>query len=158
MNKGRSMKQEKQIINIEGLTCSACVRTVEKAVGSLEGIEKASVNFATEKLTVSFDPDRLSMDGIIQGINKAGYSASMPGEEEANREQELHRQLKNLIMALGFAIPLVFIAMAEMIGIPLPSVISPGTNPGSFALIQLILVLPILFSGAHFYGNGYPAL
>ncbi len=152
------MKLSKQTLSIEGMTCSACVRTIENAVGSLEGVEKASVNFATEKLTISYDADKLSLDGIINGVDKAGYSAVLPGDNDLSKDKELQSQKRKLLLALGFAIPLVFIAMAEMVGISLPAFISPGQNPLNFALVQLVMVVPIIISGFHFYLNGFPAL
>ncbi len=60
---------------INGMTCAACVRAVEKAVGKLEGIDKVNVNIATEKMTVSYDEDKINQEDIIEGVNKAGYEA-----------------------------------------------------------------------------------
>ncbi|HEL9634376.1 TPA: copper-translocating P-type ATPase [Streptococcus suis] len=64
---------QKENIRIAGMTCASCAMTVEKAVGKLEGVEEASVNLATEKLSVSFDENVLSLSDIGQAVEKAGY-------------------------------------------------------------------------------------
>lgn len=59
--------------SIEGMTCASCAMTVEKAVGKLAGVEEASVNLATEKLSVSYDENLLGLEDIRQAVDKAGY-------------------------------------------------------------------------------------
>lgn len=81
-----------------------------------------------------------------------------PGLDEAKKEKERKQEYFRLVISIGFAIPLVFVAMAEMVGISLPSFISPRHNPGTFALTQLMLTLPIILAGFHFYTRGFPAL
>ncbi|WP_153048099.1 heavy-metal-associated domain-containing protein, partial [Streptococcus suis] len=64
---------QKESVRIAGMTCASCAMTVEKAVGKLTGVEEASVNLATEKLSVSFDENLLSLSDIGQAVEKAGY-------------------------------------------------------------------------------------
>ncbi|HEL2055762.1 TPA: heavy metal translocating P-type ATPase [Streptococcus suis] len=64
---------QKESISVSGMTCASCALTVEKAVGKLTGVEEASVNLATEKLSVSFDENLLSLSDIGQAVEKAGY-------------------------------------------------------------------------------------
>ncbi len=60
---------------IEGMTCAACVRAVERAINKIDGIEEVSVNLATEKMVVKYDEGKVSEDQIAQTVNKAGYKA-----------------------------------------------------------------------------------
>ena len=60
---------------IEGMTCAACVRAVERAVNKLEGIQEVGVNLATEKMVVKYDEEMISKEQIIQTVKKAGYEA-----------------------------------------------------------------------------------
>ncbi|HFI0057747.1 TPA: heavy metal translocating P-type ATPase [Streptococcus suis] len=64
---------QKESISVSGMTCASCAMTVEKAVGKLTGVEEASVNLATEKLSVSFDENVLSLSDIGHAVEKAGY-------------------------------------------------------------------------------------
>ncbi len=158
------MKNEVQTLNVRGMTCAACVRSVERAVDKHPGITEASVNLTTEKLRVSFDPDQVTLEHIIQSVSKAGFTAEAPSgradaEDTETRRQveELRDQRIRLYVSLVFAVPLFLIAMSEMVGFSLPSIISSGSNPGRFALLQLLLVIPILMAGSHFYTRGFSA-
>ncbi len=158
------MKMETRQFKIDGMTCAACVRRVENAIRDVSGVESASVNLATEKAQVTYEPGGTEEADIIHAVASAGYGLSpvddtrSPNEEEQKKEKERKQEYARLIISIGFAVPLVFVAMAEMVGIPLPSVISPAHRPGAFALTQLMLTLPIILAGFHFYTRGFPAL
>jgi len=147
---------------VEGMTCASCVKRVEDVIIDLDGVSAATVNLATEKVQVSYAPDVTKESQIIEAVAKAGYTLSIiDGEstvdlDEKKKQKELKKQLTQLITSIVFAIPLVLIAMLEMIGIPLPSFISPDHSPGVFALVQFFLIIPIVIAGSHFYTKGYP--
>lgn len=149
---------------VAGMTCAACVKRVEDAILSIEGVERAAVNLATEKVRIAYLPGSVTESDIIHAVGKAGYALSraddnkLPGLDEEKKAAELKGQYTRLIISLIFVIPLVFIAMAEMVGIPLPDFISPMHSPKTFALTQLLLTLPIVIAGFHFYTNGFPSL
>ena len=143
-----------QLFNIKGMTCGACVRHVENAAKKVPGVKDASVNFATEKLKISYQPDEFKIEDLTAAIKKAGYE----GSPENKKNIELKQQYSSLVVSIGFAIPLVLIAMLEMVGIPLPDFISPMHSPKTFAVSQLFLTIPIIFCGLHFYVKGFPAL
>jgi len=148
---------------VVGMTCAACVRRVERALTDLPGVKSAVVNLATEKATVTWESDRIGPDDIAAAVKTAGYDLMDPEDETESletkrRDDQLRRQFRSLLLALGFAVPLVVIAMAEMVGLPLPAAISHHHHPLRFALIQLLLVLPILAAGFHFFLKGFPAL
>jgi len=156
------MSVETIILDVEGMTCASCVKRVEDAIKKLAGIETATVNLATEKVQISYLPEKLKESQIMESVAKAGYTLSKVAEgesvdlDEEKKQKDLKRQYIRLIVSILFAIPLVFIAMAEMVGISLPTIISPEHHPGTFALLQLILVIPIVIAGLHFYTKGYP--
>ncbi len=158
------MNIETKQFKIEGMTCAACVRRVENAIKDVSGVTSASVNLATEKAQVTYEPGGTEETDIIGAVKSAGYGMSAVDENTGQDEDELKKEKARkqeylrLIISIGFAIPLVFVAMAEMVGIPLPLFISPGQSPGTFALVQLMLTLPIVMAGFHFYTRGFPAL
>ena len=158
------MSKQKEYI-IEGMSCASCAMTIENAVSKIPGVDKASVNLATEIMTVEAT-DNVTPEDIAKVVDGVGYSARPRGKsveeelEEKNEKKEAHlREMKrNLTISAIFAVPLLFIAMADMVGIPMPAFLSPMQSPVSYALIQLALVLPIIWLGRHFFVDGFKAL
>ena len=158
------MSKQKEYI-IEGMSCASCAMTIENAVSKIPGVDKASVNLATEIMTVEAN-DSVTPEDIAKVVDGVGYSARPRGKsveeelEEKNEKKEAHlREMKrNLTVSAIFAVPLLFIAMADMVGIPMPAFLSPMQSPVSYALIQLALVLPIIWLGRRFFVDGFKAL
>ena len=158
------MSKQKEYI-IEGMSCASCAMTIENAVSKIPGVHKASVNLATEIMTVEAN-DSVTPEDIAKVVDGVGYSARPRGKsveeelEEKNEKKEAHlREMKrNLTISAIFTVPLLFIAMADMVGIPMPAFLSPMQSPVSYALIQLALVLPILWVGRRFFVDGFKAL
>ena len=158
------MSKQKEYI-IEGMSCASCAMTIENAVSKIPGVDKASVNLATEIMTVEAN-DSVTPEAIAKVVDGVGYSARPRGKsveeelEEKNEKKEAHlREMKrNLTISAIFTVPLLFIAMADMVGIPMPAFLSPMKSPVSYALIQLALVLPILWLGRRFFVDGFKAL
>ncbi len=154
-------------IPIGGMTCAACARRVEKAVGKLEGVESSSVNFATEKATIAYDPRKVRLSAIKAAIEKAGYQALEVNKADAADEDRIRKQkeIKTLwtkfITSAVFSLPLLYIAMAPMISfirLPFPSAIEPMNYPLTYALIELALTAPVIGVGYKFYTIGFKAL
>ena len=158
------MNKQKEYI-IEGMSCASCAMTIENAVSKIPGVAKASVNLATEIMTVEAN-DSVTPEDIAKVVDGVGYGARPRGKsveeelEEKNEKKEAHlREMKrNLTISAIFTVPLLFIAMADMVGIPMPAFLSPMQSPVSYALIQLALVLPILWVGRRFFVDGFKAL
>lgn len=158
------MSKQKEYI-IEGMSCASCAMTIENAVSKIPGVAKASVNLATEIMTVEAN-DNVTPEDIAKVVDGVGYSARPRGKsveeelEEKNEKKEAHlREMKrNLTISAIFTVPLLFIAMADMVGIPMPAFLSPMQSPVSYALIQLALVLPIIWLGRRFFVDGFKAL
>lgn len=156
---------EKIKLAIKGMHCASCSSRIEKVVSGLEGVESASVNLANQLGTVHYDPGKISLGFIEETITGLGFEARTVSDQEnriRKQQQETAKLLtvmkKRLVWTLGLAFLLLFVSMGEMVGLPLPEIISPGNFPLRFALLQFILVLPVIWLGRHFYLNGIPNL
>jgi len=109
---------------VSGMTCASCVRRVERSLSRLEGVSLASVNLATERAAVSYDPERVGLDELIRAVEGAGYGADVvPAEQEIaatadedtrRREREIARLRRDLIGAAVFTIPTAALNMFAM--------------------------------------------
>lgn len=149
--------------NITGMTCASCASSVEKAVSKLGGVQSAVVNLATEVLTVT--TLTTEPNAIIKAVENAGYRAKAVtnkvgaiDSDKLRKDKEIKTLWIKFIVSLVFAVPLLFIAMAPMIKIPLPKFISPNHNPLVYALVQLALTIPIIIAGYRFYTVGIKAI
>jgi len=153
-----------ETLKIQGMTCAACVRAVERAVGKVEGVAQVAVNFATEKAQVTFEADAVRISDIKQAVKDAGYQAL---SEEAGGDADAHQKAKEkevkvlwtkfLVSAL-FAGPLLYLAMGGMLGLPLPGFLNPMQYPFQYALLEILLVVPVVAAGWRFYTVGYKAI
>ena len=162
---GYKVREEKNtrevIIPIEGMTCASCSRAVERALGKLDGVETASVNLATERAMVVYDPGVARLSQIREAIIKAGYKPlEIETENQADvnrqrREKEISTMWTKFIISLIFTVPLFYIAMGHMVGLPVPKFMDPELNPLNFALAQMVLTIPSIIAGYKFYTVGF---
>ena len=153
---------EKKEYKLSGMTCAACAMTVEMAVKDLETVEDVSVNLATERLSLlpkaGFDSQQ-----VLAAVAEAGYQAEEKGkdrpsdvsEEAAMKAKELKRKKQELLILLVTALPLLYISMGSMVGLPLPSFLDHMAYPLVFVLSQLLLTLPAVWIGRGFYQRGF---
>lgn len=152
------------LIPIAGMTCAACVRAVERAIGKLDGIQEVNVNIATEKAKVVYDSTKTRLSQIKDAISKAGYKAleietkDQVDHEKERREKEVKTLWTKFLISAVFTLPLFYIAMGHMLKLPLPGFIMPEMYPLRFGLIQLILVIPSVIAGYKFYSIGFSRL
>ena len=141
---------------IEGMTCSACANRVERVTKKLDGVENSSVNFATENLTVNINEDIIGYSNIKEAVDKAGYKLIKEEEKDSGKSKidESKLLLIRFIVSACFSIPLLIITMGHMVGMPLPNIIDPMNNSLNFAIIQIILTLPVMIIGYKFYKVG----
>ncbi|MCI7804863.1 MAG: heavy metal translocating P-type ATPase [Oscillospiraceae bacterium] len=137
---------------ITGMTCSACAARIERAMKKLDGVDEAAVNFAAEKLYVTYNEENVSEDSIVSAIKKAGYDIAAPDAKPEKTPAQL--LFRRFVISLCFCVPLLVISMGHMVGLPLPKVIDPMESPLNFALIQLILTVPVMLTGIKFYITG----
>ncbi len=153
--------QKELSIKIGGMSCAACAARVEKALCGLDGVENASVNFANNSAYVCYDPSAVSFESMKAAVEKAGYTALDAEAGEQEEKQGFGKRWLKFIIAAVFCVPLLYAAMAPMIpGLSnaLPSFIDPSLHPMRYAVIQLILVIPIIAVGNKFYRVGFKAL
>jgi Cu+-exporting ATPase len=159
-------KETRLTLAITGMTCASCAARIEKVVGGMPGVRTMQVNLATESATVVFDPELAGQRQIREAIERLGFKAQAAGPASGSdfeRQQEeavlrLAAMAKRLYPAFSFAVLLLLLSMGEMAGLPLPLFLAPHHAPFSFALVQFLLVLPIMWSGRNFYLLGFPAL
>ena len=166
-------------LTICGMHCAACSTRVERAVKNLNGVKKASVNLATEKLLVEFD-DPLTLAMIKETVVNTGYevlepkrtntTSSADEDREPSIEAFSERKQKEIntwkikaIIALVFALPLFYITMTPMLSfkwLPFWTFIHHTMKnfPLTFAIWQIVLVIPIIIAGYKFYTVGFMAL
>lgn len=137
---------------ITGMTCSACAARVERAMKKLDGVNEAAVNFAAEKLYITYNEENLSEDSIVSAIKKAGYDIAAPDAKPEKTPSQL--LFRRFVISLCFCVPLLIISMGHMVGLPLPKIIDPMESPLNFALIQLLLTVPVMLTGIKFYITG----
>lgn len=152
---------------IEGMTCTSCAQAIEKSVGKLAAVSSVNVNLATEKMTVTFDEAALNVSDIVRTVEDTGYQAKLEtseqeGPSQADR-QSAHIQAlwRRFLWSTIYTVPLLYIAMGPMLpfgGLPLPEFLNPMTNAMNFAVIQLLLTLPVVYLGRDFYKVGFKAL
>jgi len=157
----------KVTIPVGGMSCAACSQRVERALKSLPGVREASVNFATEKAVVVFEPQVVGVPGIREAIAKTGYKpleSAKPDavdEDRARKAKEIKTLRTKFIIAAAFTLPLLYVAMAPMIKtvqLPFPRQLDMMEHPLAFSLTQLALVIPVIGVGYRFYIVGYKAL
>lgn len=159
----RETKKNTVTIPIGGMSCAACAARIEKVLGKTEGVIKASVNLATEKAVVEYDPQIIRVSGIRQAIERIGYKAlsiekNTVDEDKLRKEREIRILRIKLIVSAVFAIPLLYLAMGPMISLPVPEFLKPMEHPMTYALTQLFLVIPIVTAGYKFYTVGFKAI
>ena len=155
--------------DIQGMHCAACSSRIERVVGRMDGVAGVSVNLATAKAEVRVPQsrrDELSA-AIVAKVAGLGFGATPSRPEDPARqfadsrhkaEEERRRRLRRLLPMLCFALPLLYLSMGHMAGLPLPDALAPHNAPRAFMLAQLMLTLPVVWLGRHFYAEGLTAL
>lgn len=152
--------------DISGMSCAACVAHVEKSVRKLSGIESVDVQLLTNSMTVHYDEAKLDAKAIEASVEAAGYGAKVRGlpgagtaavsdtgiAERMNAEAGLLK--RRLLFSVLFLIPLLYIAMGPMMGIPVPAIFNVHRNPFTAALSELLLTLPVVFFNRAFFSRG----
>lgn len=171
--------------DIQGMTCSSCQSHVEKAVSKLNGIQKVNVNLLSNNMTVEYDEKVLDNSKIIEAVVEAGFGANISNEEnlcdgscEVNRsesatlkatnkmQENLKTMKKRLIISFCFLIPLMYVAMHEMLhhmfGLPIPEFIKNlfdgPENALTFAFTQVLLLIPIVVLNRNYFIIGFKRL
>ncbi len=158
-----------QRFDVTGMTCSACSAHVEKGVSQVPGVTQVVVNLLTNSMTVDYNEQQTNEQAIIQAVETAGYGASVqvePGQRAAAspkspgaaRLEEEEGMKHRLVVSIAFLIPLFYISMGHMMGLPLPSFFHGNSNALTFAFTQFLLTLPVVYVNRKFYQVGFKTL
>ena len=150
---------QRQLFQIEGMTCATCQVTVQRAVAQLQGVKNVNVNLITHAMQVEFEPS-LKIQTIIKEVEEAGYGAKIISKdqpEQFRKQQKMSRSLmqRRLIISFSLLIPLMYISMGMMIGLPtFPFLMSTLGN----LLTQWVLTLPIVVVNYRYFSVGVKRL
>ncbi|RSJ13917.1 heavy metal translocating P-type ATPase [Streptococcus intermedius] len=156
------MENDKKEYKLSGMTCAACAMTIEMVVKELPTVKEATVNLATEKLTV-FPKEGFTSEQVLEAVKEAGYQAVEKGEQKpsdyakqvAEKKENVRHLTRRIWFAVGVTIPLLYISMGSMIGLPLPAFLDSRAHPITFVLVLLLLTLPAIGIGRGFYTRGF---
>ncbi len=151
---------EKTILKISGMHCASCAVNIENALKKEEGIKSANVNFAAEKLYLEFDEIEISIARIKKIIEKLGYKATEETIEEEMHDhhkeakaQEIQKLKKQFIFTLIFSLPIIYMVMGEMLGLPIPMFFENYGMP-----IQFILATAVILTCLNIWISGFKNL
>ena len=164
------MREEKY--DISGMHCAACSASVERVTRKLPGVARSEVNLTTGIMTIAYDESQCTQEQIVAKVEKAGFGAALHLEHPApatvqNAEDAetaaLKRRKIELIAAAVFSAVLLYVSMGQMLpfglpALPLPDLFSMHTHPMNFAVLQLILAVPVLYCGRNFFQGGFKSL
>ena len=158
---------------VSGMSCASCAANLEAAVGRLAGLASAVVNFATQVLTVTYPLGAIDVEQISQAVEAAGYHAQLLTDQASASQAQIQQEADQAAQAKAnhqaalwrrfwqsaiFALPLLCLAMAEMVGLTLPTWLSHRGGGQLFVSLQLALTLPILWLGRSFFLTGFKHL
>ncbi|MBQ2830460.1 MAG: heavy metal translocating P-type ATPase [Oscillospiraceae bacterium] len=146
---------------VTGMTCAACSAHVERAVSALSGVDTVSVNLMSGRMRVDAKDPSLTAQSVIDAVVRAGYGASVwedaaRARMDAETERTLHAMRQRLAVSFAFLLPLFYLSMGHMMGLPLPAIIT--ATHLRHAVLQLVLLLPILYVNRSYFINGFRRL
>lgn len=152
---------KKQLLDITGMSCSACSSRIEKVVNRMQGVEQMSVNLLKNNAHVTFDESVVNEKAIIARIEKLGFGAKVhaanvaaPVPQQDTAAQEMEEMRQRLIGSLIFAGLVFYQHMGRMWGWPLPSFILGQENELINALLQMLWCIPVLFIDRKYFIHG----
>lgn len=164
------MSKIKFELAITGMHCAACSSRIERVVSKMAEVDSVSVSLPTNRAQVVLKDGIGKTEGVkavIARIEKINFGAKLTEGEDLVQEwqkenelsaQSLRNQFKSLPPMIILALLLLYVSMGHMIGLPLPTFLTPEVSPITFAIIQLLLVMPIMYLGKHFYKDGFSNL
>lgn len=139
---------KKIVLNIEGMTCSACSNGLEKYLNKQKGVISASVNLVMATALIEYE-DSLSIKDLNRFVKEAGFKSL--GEK---KEDKKSNEFIKLIVFSILGIILMYISMGQMINLPTPDILNMMENPRIYAIALMILSLLFLFYGFDIIKNG----
>ena len=139
---------KKTVLNIEGMTCSACSNGLEKYLNKQEGVINATVNLVMATALIEYE-DNLTIKDLNKFVKEAGFKSL--GER---KEDKKGKEFISLILFAVLGIVLMYISMGQMLNLPIPKVLSMSENPKIYAITLLVLSLVFIFYGFDIIKNG----
>ena len=150
--------QEKFVVT--GMTCAACSAHVEKAAGQLPGVNSAVVNLMLGTMLVDYDPEKVTAEQIISAVESGGYGAKRAADvkQDVRKEQDeaLVKMRRRLVWSIVCLVPLFYISMGHMMGLPLPGFLTASHL--THAISQLVFCVPILILNRSYFTVGFSQL
>jgi Cu+-exporting ATPase len=148
-------------IPVTGMTCANCAMNIERALKkNVPGVLDASVNFASERAHVSYVPGVTTIDDMVSAIEKAGYGAVRPEEEEGDdaelvaRKRDIADQTRKFFVGVLFAAPLFFLSMGRDFGLT-----GSWSHAAWVNWLFLALATPVQFyTGWDYYTGGFKSI
>lgn len=154
---------------VTGMSCAACQAAVERAVSKLDGAEDVAVNLLLGTLTLEADPAVLTPEVVCRVVTDTGYGCEAVGEKEeraattsatpANEgKARIRRMRSQFFFSLALLLPLMYLTMGPMIGLPLPGFLAGYAHSVRYVVAQLILTSIVLLINYDFFVSGFKGL
>lgn len=165
------MRTEK--FSVTGMTCAACEANVTRSVKKLNGVSEVTVSLLANQMRVRFDENTVGTAEILRAVADAGYGAALLGQSKKQQEsgfrsewqrrqeetlQNQRGMKRRLVISIALLVPLMYVAMGEMLGLPVPAFLSGMENALISAFTQFLIALPVLFVNRKFFTSGFHAL
>lgn len=140
---------KKLILNIEGMTCSACSNGLEKFLSKQDGIISVSVNLVMATALIEYD-EKLTVKDLNRFVKEAGFKSLGEKKEKNNNA--------NFVILIVFSILgiiLMYISMGQMFNLPIPNILNMVQNPKIYAISLMLLSLLFIFYGFDIIKNGF---
>lgn len=151
----------KKKFSVEGMTCSACSSHVEKDVSKIDGVKKVEVSLMSNSMVVEYDHTMTNISEIIAAVNNGGYKGALYKRNrniDENNKIEVKKRKNKLIASIVLMIILMYFSMGKMLNLPVIEVLHQPNTSYLNAIIQIILVIPIMILNKHYFINGFKRL
>lgn len=150
-------------LQIDGISCQACVAKIERKLSKTNGVERALVNISNNMANIDYNEKEIKASEIMETIEKLGYTPRKKEDlkekdESIKNEKKLKMELlkSKIVIVLSFFI--MYISMGHMLGVPLPKIFDPMINPNNFVGVQFLLTLIVMIIARRFYVVGFKQL
>ena len=150
-------------LQIDGISCQACVAKIERKLSKTNGVEKALVNISNNMANIDYNEKEIKASEIMETIEKLGYTPRKKEDlkekdESIKNEKKLKMELlkSKIVIVLSFFI--MYISMGHMLGVPLPKIFDPMINPNNLVGVQFLLTLIVMIIARRFYVVGFKQL
>lgn len=145
--------KKKTILKIQGMHCASCAINIENALKKEKGVLSINVNFASEKASLEFNPQKINIGDIKKVIQKTGYQVIETEHHQKAEDQQIESLKKRLIVSFIFGSPLIYLVMGQMIGLPIPSLLKIH-----YVFIQFFLATIVILSSFELWQSGFKSI